>query len=278
MLPDGGLKLVILAGQPIEIGEELCMLFTFADLEPRQKAQNALAQSEERFAKAFRLAPVPMLIYAAEDRRITSINEAFLSTIGYASEQVIGKTEDELELWADDAIRRKVVAGVEAGSVRALDVGVQTAEGHTLACLLSADTVFINGQACVLSVLQDVSDRRHSESELVDAIESVMQDTTWFGRSVVERLANLRVARGSNKPRPELADLTVREREVLGLLCRGDSDQSLSEALGVTRNTVRNHIARIYAKIGVHRRGEVIVWARERGFDGASEKARTKPT
>lgn len=109
----------------------------------------------------------------------------------------IGRTEDELAPWADDSTRRNLVAGVEAGSVRALDVGVRTAEGHTLACLLSADTVFINGQACVLSVVQDVSDRRHPESELVDAIESVMQDTTWFSRSVVERLANLRVARDS---------------------------------------------------------------------------------
>ena len=35
------------------------MPFTFADLKPRRKAETALRQSEERFAKAFRLAPVP---------------------------------------------------------------------------------------------------------------------------------------------------------------------------------------------------------------------------
>ncbi|MGV8670827.1 response regulator transcription factor, partial [Pseudomonas aeruginosa] len=31
-------------------------------------------------------------------------------------------------------------------------------------------------------------------------------------------------------------------------------------------NTVRNHVATIYAKLDVHSRGEAIVWARERGF------------
>ena len=50
-LPDGGSKSVIVAGQPIEIGEENCMLFTFIDLEPRKKAEDALRQSEERFPR-----------------------------------------------------------------------------------------------------------------------------------------------------------------------------------------------------------------------------------
>ena len=59
-LPEGESKLVIVAGQPIEIGDEKCMLFTFADLEPRRKAESALRNSEEKFAKTFRLAPVPI--------------------------------------------------------------------------------------------------------------------------------------------------------------------------------------------------------------------------
>ena len=58
-LPDGGTRFVIVAGQPMEMGDEPCMLFTFADLELRRKAETALRQSEERFAKAFRLTPVP---------------------------------------------------------------------------------------------------------------------------------------------------------------------------------------------------------------------------
>jgi PAS domain S-box-containing protein len=50
-LPGGGTKFVFVAGQPIEIGDEPCMLFTFIDLEPRKKAEDALRQSEERFSK-----------------------------------------------------------------------------------------------------------------------------------------------------------------------------------------------------------------------------------
>ena len=61
-VPDGSNKSVIVAGQPIEIGDEACMLFTFIDLEPRKKVEDALRQSEERFATAFKLAPVPMAV------------------------------------------------------------------------------------------------------------------------------------------------------------------------------------------------------------------------
>ena len=48
-------KLVIMAGQPIDMGDEACMLFTFADLDAREKAETALRESEERFTKAFQL-------------------------------------------------------------------------------------------------------------------------------------------------------------------------------------------------------------------------------
>lgn len=42
--------------------------------------------------------------------------------------------------------------------------------------------------------------------------------------------------------------------------------------LGLTRNTMRNHVARIYNETGVHCRIAVVVWARERGFTGAASR------
>ena len=55
---------------------------------------------------------------------------------------------------------------------------------------------------------------------------------------------------------------------MLALICRGLDDKSIARALGVSGNTVRNHVARIYAKIGVNRRTAAAAWARARGFDG----------
>ena len=140
-------------------------------------------------------------------------------------------------------------------------------------CLASADTVVINDQACVLSVLQDITEQRHSEAELITAIEAVMQDTSWFSRAVIEKLADLRQPRGSTASRAELGDLTAREPEALALICRGLSDAAIAAQLGVSRNTVRNQVSAIYRKIDLHRRSAVVVWARERGFTGQEKRS-----
>ena len=111
------------------------------------------------------------------------------------------------------------------------------------------------------------TDRRRNEAELFSAIETVMQDTTWFSQAVIEKLAVQRRPARPGAPVPEISDLTPREREVLGLISHGMTDTDIAEKLGLTRCTVRNHVATLYSKIGVHSRSSAIVWARERGVN-----------
>ena len=47
-------------------------------------------------------------------------------------------------------------------------------------------------------------------------------------------------------------------------------DKAIADRLSVSNNTVRNHVARIYSKIGVNKRSAAVIWARERGLSGAS--------
>ena len=46
---------------------------------------------------------------------------------------------------------------------------------------------------------------------------------------------------------------------------------AIAARLGLSRNTVRNHVARLYAKIGVNRRSGAVVWGRERGMGTRSD-------
>ena len=276
-LPDGTRKFVVVAGQPIEIGDEACMLFTFMDLEPRKKAEDALRQSEERFSKSFRLAPVPTLISTLAGFRTLDVNDAFVAATGYAAEEVVGRSSAEIQLWESPAARKQLEQAVEmTGSVRNLEIRLRTKTDDLLDCLVSADTVAIHHQPSVLCVIQDITDRKRSEVELMAAIEVVMRDTSWFSRTVIEKLANLRQPHGFNKVPPGLNDLTAREHDVLGLICQGLTDPDIAKQLGVSRNTVRNQIAAIYGKTDVHRRSAVIVWARERGFTGTKSATKAK--
>ncbi len=55
-----------------------------------------------------------------------------------------------------------------------------------------------------------------------------------------------------------LGSLSAREREVLNLLARGLSNRDIAEELVITHKTVKNHLSRIYEKIGVGSRAEAI--------------------
>jgi len=276
-LPEGGDRLVIIAGEPIAVGEEPCMLFTFADLDARRKAQNALRQSEERFSKSFRLSPAPAAISRLDDFVFTDVNDAFVLLSGYGVEEIIGKTASELRLWDDIANRRSMEKKLMDNTpLRGEALRMKQKDGSMADCLVSAERVEINDQQCVIWSLQDVTERRRSEAELIEAIESVMTDTSWFSRSIVDRLATLRQVSNGKGSSAQLLDLSEREREVLALICSGQSDAEMSETLHLSRNTIRNHVASLYAKIGVNRRSAVVIWARERGFTGMSASTKVR--
>jgi len=60
--------------------------------------------------------------------------------------------------------------------------------------------------------------------------------------------------------------LSEREREILANLCSGLTNAAIGKALFISEKTVRNHITRIFEKLGVANRSQAIVVARDKGF------------
>jgi PAS domain S-box-containing protein len=63
----------------------------------------------------------------------------------------------------------------------------------------------------------------------------------------------------------ELADLSVREREVLALLVAGDRVPAIAEVLHISPHTVRNHLKSVFRKLGVGSQSELIQLIRSLG-------------
>ena len=264
-------KYVIVAGHPIEMpGGERCMLFTFADLEDRRKAEVALRLSEERFAKAFELSPIPTALLSSDADVPTSVNETYAATFGDGS----GAAPVP---WAEEGERIRFKRELQRyGRVRAFEGRLRSLSGDVLDCLISAEPVTVNGGSALLCAVQDISTRKRTETELISAIEAVMADASWFSRGVIEKLALLRNPPPPGKAPVLVEKLTIRESDMLEGICRGASDEQIAADLGVSLSTVRNHVARLYRKIGVNRRSAVIVWARERGIGAAATSVRPR--
>lgn len=266
-LPDGGNKLVIVAGQPLDVDDEDCMLFSFMDMEPRRKIEAALRQSEERFAKAFRLTPVPTLVCNAQSRHVVEVNDAFVNATGYTAQELTGRSVEEID-FIDGPQQCAQLFDLlkKTGNLEGMEFKVRKRGDEVIDCAVSADTVSIQDVSCYLMVFMDISERKRSELELVDAIEEVMQDASWFTRTLIEKLANVKKVKTTQLPGGSLIDLTAREKDVLALICEGLADKEIAARLKLAPNTVRNHVATMYSKLGLHSRTEAIVWARERAL------------
>lgn len=155
------------------------MIFTFANLDAGRKAQNALRQSEKRVSKSFRLSPAPAAISGFDDLVFTEANEAFLQISGYSLTEVASRTVAELHLWEDVAARRALEQKLRDNTfVRNEPLRMKQKDRGTDDCLVSAERVEINDEQCVIWARQDVTERRRSEAQLVEAIGSVMADTS----------------------------------------------------------------------------------------------------
>ncbi len=163
-------------------------------------------------------------------------------------------------IWIDEATRRSVNGGLER--LAALPQDGEPA----FRCTLSTVDVELNGKNKTVCVLREISDQPDTTRDIVAAIEAIMSDSGWFAQAIIEKVRAWRQSRQPSKPAVELNVLTDREREILALICEGRSDAEMSKMLGLSQNTIRNHVASLYRKIGVNRRSAAIIWARERAI------------
>jgi DNA-binding CsgD family transcriptional regulator len=69
----------------------------------------------------------------------------------------------------------------------------------------------------------------------------------------------------------EFDGLTVREREVAGLIARGESNREIAEGLVVSERTVESHVTNILTKLGFSSRARIAVWAADKGLGKTSK-------
>ncbi|ALO10036.1 MULTISPECIES: response regulator transcription factor [Streptomyces] len=93
--------------------------------------------------------------------------------------------------------------------------------------------------------------------ELFAAIHSAAQGRTALSPPVASRVMDR--MRGAAGP-----SLTDRERDILGQLGRGLGNREIARALFISEATVKTHLGRIYAKLGVDTRAGAVAVAKER--------------
>ncbi len=110
---------------------------------------------------------------------------------------------------------------------------------------------------------------KHTEpAELVRAVRVVADGDALLSPSVTRRLISEFAARAKQPAGPSsaLAELTVREREVMALVAEGLTNAEIGERLFMSPATARTHVSRILTKLGARDRTQLVVMAYEGGL------------
>jgi two-component system, cell cycle sensor histidine kinase and response regulator CckA len=153
-----------------EEGRAKYCLGMLEDITDRKLADAAQRESEGRFAKAFHSSPAPMTISRIDDGLIIDVNAQWLEMIGFAREDVIGKTAAELGRWSELGRRAALIDRLRReGSVRDFETAVLTIDDKERAVIIAAETIELHGEERLLLVFHDITERKAMESRLLQA-------------------------------------------------------------------------------------------------------------
>ncbi len=171
--PDGSLHWLEINGSvlPDKHGRPR-MIGVIREITHQREREQALRNSEKRFATLFHLCPNMVLLTRQEDGLIIEANQYFESLFGWPLHDIIGRTTLELGLWVDPGQRAKLVEIIKAnGEMASMEVELQASNGQIHSGLLSAQKVELEGQPYLLSTFLDTTERKLAEQALKDSQE-----------------------------------------------------------------------------------------------------------
>jgi DNA-binding NarL/FixJ family response regulator len=104
-------------------------------------------------------------------------------------------------------------------------------------------------------------------ADMLRAIRLVAGGESLLSPSVTRRVIESFTSRSAlRRPHPRLGELTEREREVLGLIGEGLSNEEIAARLVVSPATARTHVSRAMVKLGARDRAQLVVIAYQSGL------------
>ncbi len=129
-------------------------------------------EAQQRFERLFRNNPALMVLSNLSDRRFYDVNEAFLKTLGFQREEVLGKTASELGLFPNPEQQTTLAEKLlHAGSISDCELQVRRKDGVILDGLFSGEMISNQGQLFFLTVMIDITSRRKLETQLLEVSE-----------------------------------------------------------------------------------------------------------
>ena len=145
-------------------------------------------------------------------------------------------------------------------------------------CVRKLKQILPNTQVVMLTAYEDTENifnslaagaagyllKRSKSQEILDAVRDVLAGGSPMSTHIARKVVQSFQARPTAAPSEAEAELSPREQEVLNLLSQGFMYKEISDKLGISFETVRTYIRRIYEKLHVRTRTEAVAKALRR--------------
>ncbi len=139
------------------------------DITARKRTEVSLHESEKRFSRIFHLAFSSLSLSRESDGVFHEVNQVFTQLFGYTREEAIGRTAEQLGLWADpdDGLR---VAEIDrlTGQIERREIHFRRKDGTVFIGALSVRKVEIGGETMRLAAVSDITDQKQAEQALLE--------------------------------------------------------------------------------------------------------------
>ena len=130
------------------------------DLDDGETAALEMRKSEELYRMAFRIDPNALSIARLSDGVYLDVNDEYVRVYGWQRDEVIGKTPREIGTWKRLEDRQFLIDAVQSeGYCDNFETVLVTREGKTFAGLVSARLIMLFGDACLLTISHDITER-----------------------------------------------------------------------------------------------------------------------
>ena len=150
----------------IAYGQDPVMRGLMIDITEAKQTEEALRQSEEKFASVFAQCPDILVIARLSDGCFLEANQAFVEQIGLTADQIVGRTPSELDIWGIPDIGPSLLQRLQKGSIRNLEMPFRRSNGHTFTGLLSAEPFDLDSTPAVVVVVRDITPLKEAQQQL----------------------------------------------------------------------------------------------------------------
>lgn len=154
-------------GGPVwENGEITRVRGVLQDIDAAKQAEQQLRQSEDRFARIFQLMPFPMGLSRYHNGEYVEINPAWEQLTGIPRAEALGQTPVTLGILSAGDRERMPAHADPSGHLASYETTIYTRRLGPRIVLQSMRAVDLDGQACWLFSVQDITDRKRNEEQI----------------------------------------------------------------------------------------------------------------